>query len=482
MVKVNQRLFLDFNIDMTKCLTISKLAYEIFNKDYYMENDNPIPLINKKNIYNDIKLGYYGGMTEVYKPYGENLYYYDVNSLYPYVSLNDMPGLECSKLEYINTNKSIDELFGFFYCDIEVCENKYLGILPVKIDTGNIYPVGKWSGMYFSEELKFAQENGYKINVKWGYKFNRAQDVFKKYVENIYKMKSNPSNVTQKLLAKSLLNNLLGRFGMDFNKYNTDIVDMETYNKIIITREVTSIKVITDNYMLITYSPYLDKSICEEFNIDYNQALKDPKIAFVKNKSSSYDNVSIAISAAITAYGRIHINKIKNIILQKGGNIYYSDTDSIVTNVKLTSKLVDRNSIGKLKLECKIKKGYFISGKTYCLILDKKYVTKENKGVIIKNKGFDDDGLNEIDFKNMYKGIDVKALKTTSNIDYSKGSVVINKKPATLSADNYVTRNKIYVNKVWKNTKPVSIGIDTLEKDKTDKKKVKEKKREKKKH
>lgn len=55
-------------------------------------------------------------------------------------------------------------------------------------------------------------------------------------------MKSNPKNETQKALAKSLLNNLFGRFGMDFNKYHTDIVDLETYNKIILTRKVSSIK------------------------------------------------------------------------------------------------------------------------------------------------------------------------------------------------------------------------------------------------
>lgn len=141
LVKVNKTLFLDFDIDMTKCLTISKLAYEIFTK-YYLAEDKPIPLINKRDIYKDIKLGYYGGMTEVYKPYGENLYYYDVNSLYPYEALNDMPGLECHKLVYLDINKNIDELFGFFYCDIEVAEN-YLGILPVKTKQGNIYPVGK---------------------------------------------------------------------------------------------------------------------------------------------------------------------------------------------------------------------------------------------------------------------------------------------------------------------------------------------------
>ncbi len=74
--KVNRSLFLDFNVKMTNCLTVSKMSYEIFSKDY-LSVDKPIPLINKKAIYRDIKLGYYGGMTEVYKPYGENLYYYD---------------------------------------------------------------------------------------------------------------------------------------------------------------------------------------------------------------------------------------------------------------------------------------------------------------------------------------------------------------------------------------------------------------------
>lgn len=62
LVKLNQTLFLDFDVYMTKSLTISKLAYVIFIKDY-LDNDKPIPLINKKNVYKEIKLGYYKGMT-----------------------------------------------------------------------------------------------------------------------------------------------------------------------------------------------------------------------------------------------------------------------------------------------------------------------------------------------------------------------------------------------------------------------------------
>lgn len=38
-----------------------------------------------------------------------------------------------------------------------------------------------------SEELKFASKNGYKIEVLRGYNFNKNKDVFKSYVEEVYK-------------------------------------------------------------------------------------------------------------------------------------------------------------------------------------------------------------------------------------------------------------------------------------------------------
>lgn len=104
LVKANKQIFLDYNVDMTDSLTISGLALKIFYKKYYSNN---IPLINKTSIYRDIKKAHYGGITEVYKPYGQNLYYYDVNSLYPYVALQDMPGLECSKKFFFNS-KCVD--------------------------------------------------------------------------------------------------------------------------------------------------------------------------------------------------------------------------------------------------------------------------------------------------------------------------------------------------------------------------------------
>lgn len=69
---------------------------------------------------------------------------------------------------------------------------------------------------------------------------------------------------------------------------------------------------------------------------------------------------SVPISAAITAYDRIHINKLKLDILNKGGILYYSDTNSIVTNIKLPNNMFSRSEIGKLKSKYVIDKGIYI--------------------------------------------------------------------------------------------------------------------------
>ena len=55
--------------------------------------------------------------------------------------------------------------------------------------------------------------------------------------------------------------------------------------------------------------------------------------------------------------------KIKLDILKMGGQIYYTDTDSIVTNVPLPADLVGDN-IGQFKLEKTCDKGIFITSKS----------------------------------------------------------------------------------------------------------------------
>jgi hypothetical protein len=134
---------------MTDSLTISGLAMRIFLTNHYNPNDKAIPLIIHKSIFDDIHKSYYGGRVEVYNPTNKDnktLYYYDVNSLYPYASLNTMPGINSTYIECIRDKVNIDDLFGFFYCKIKTNftgYNNYFGLLPVRTKTNLIFPLGE---------------------------------------------------------------------------------------------------------------------------------------------------------------------------------------------------------------------------------------------------------------------------------------------------------------------------------------------------
>lgn len=91
-----------------------QLAMKIFLNKYY---DNSIPKFIKLVSIKVLNMVIIEELLKFIN--GENLFYYDVNSLYPFSSLNDMIGLFCNKIIYYVNYPNIEDLFGFFYCKIE---------------------------------------------------------------------------------------------------------------------------------------------------------------------------------------------------------------------------------------------------------------------------------------------------------------------------------------------------------------------------
>jgi hypothetical protein len=167
---------------------------------------------------------------------------------------------------------------------------------------------------------------------------------------------------------------------MNFLKTVTKLVDKKGHDLITTTRILKTFIEIDDNTYLDYYKPNIDKDICLSFGVDYIKALNDE--SFDESKSSrTYRSVSISTASAVLSYARIHMCKIKLHILNNNGNIFYTDTDSIVTDIKLSEEFVDSKEIGKLKLVHKIKEGYFISDKLYAYKNTEDKIIKLSKGV-----------------------------------------------------------------------------------------------------
>jgi DNA polymerase type B, organellar and viral len=131
-------------------------------------------------------------------------------------------------------------------------------------------------------------------------------------------------------IIKLLLNSLLGRFGLNIFKPITKTVDMSTRDFIASTRTIKAQKELNDSKYLITYDPNISETICKEHGLDYLKVLNKESNANLEKQLISSNDISIATAAMVTSYARIFINKIKLEVLKNGGNIYYSDTDSLI--------------------------------------------------------------------------------------------------------------------------------------------------------
>jgi hypothetical protein len=134
----------DYNIDITSVLSTSTLSLKIFRTGFLKHE---IPILNNKHD-SFIRNSYFGGATDYYKAYGENVYHYDINSLYPFAMMKPMPFNIIR--EHNNINKMLTKdfnLFGFF--EVECYSPTYSDkakilkpFLPYKQANKTIFPCG----------------------------------------------------------------------------------------------------------------------------------------------------------------------------------------------------------------------------------------------------------------------------------------------------------------------------------------------------
>jgi len=105
------------------------------------------------------------------------------------------------------------------------------------------------------------------------------------------------------------------------------------------------------------------------------------------NNSFINGNISVVISASITAYARILMSNIK---IKYKDHLYYSDTDSIDLDIKLPSKYVS-DELGDFKHEMTFKKALYLAPKVYA------GVTEDKGEYLITIKGYKQDVM----FKDM---------------------------------------------------------------------------------
>jgi len=326
-----------------------------------------------------------------------------------------------------STDNNLDNYFGLFYVTVEVPDNIKLPPLPFRYKGLTYYPVGKWSGWYTSELLKYVRDN-YNINVyvHYGYKYDRTPNLFKNYIEKYFDIKKKSvNNEGRKLISKLMLNSLYGRWGLKYISFITEILPN---NK---AKEISIVYQVVENFMF-------DKERKLEYikyNIAPNDALYHIDEDFYRNikmkgeRDSDFIIRSVGIAAMVTANAMVYMDKFIN----SPDNIcYYTDTESGFFKYQLKPKFVGDN-IGQFKYLGLVKRAYFIPPKLYCLVMD-------DGRTIIKSKGLPSKNLTEKDFIDMlhgdYKIFNLKRFKKDlKNFNISHILTTIKIKPNILKRE-----------------------------------------------
>lgn len=380
-----------------------------------------------------IRNSFFGGRTNCLQFHGhaadnEEICYYDVCSLYPYVMKNRIYPVGHPVLSNKFTQKDENDLrdgtlFGFVSLTILPPTNLYLPVLPSKVNGKLVFSLchacasecrqelcdhpphdRALTGTWTTPELKLALEKGYRIIKVYQYlSYSKPEySLFAPYVNMWLKVKTeasgypssvssdqdkttyieqyhsregvslNPENIAlnpaKRMIAKLMLNSLYGKFGQRANLTSTSFVtSYDEFLKLALddTIAITGETEISENMLKVTW-----KRSSEEL--------------------TKANNTNIAVASFVTAYARLVLYDIMAKIEEiRPYSLLYHDTDSVIflrnksdPRIQLGSFLGDLTN--EIPSGSSIRRFVSLGPKTYG------YETEDgqgNKDVVMKIKG-----------------------------------------------------------------------------------------------
>lgn len=341
----------------------------------------------RKKVDDFITQAYAGGRVEVLKEGShDNVYVYDINSLYPYVMQKfDYPiGLPIYTRIYRKDKQ------GFYKIRFIQKNRNVPPVLWIKGIIGLQF-VYSGEGIYSNVEINKLIEidPDAEIHVYEGYFWNKSEKLFKEFVDYYYNLRMKNKDNCIGYICKIIMNSLYGKFAQKEKQ--------ERLIKISIDRKLSEIM---QKYRKVI--PYHDDWYVVEEDVPVHHRL-------------------IHLSAMITAYARI---ELYNYLHKYNRYIVYCDTDSLHSIIRINENI--GKEIGKLKLE-KSGNAYYAGRKSYQI----------NDEVCIKGINSLTDDLKYLETKDKIIGYYTSVPKLKSVIK-GKKSCVFETKIVEIRKNDYI--------------------------------------------
>lgn len=327
-----------------------------------------------------VREAYYGGRVELFRPEaaGKNIYYCDINSLYPAQMTKKFPAgadlffgfdsIEEAERVLCDPRR---ELYGVAHVDLDIPMDTRIGPLPVKREkTGEVcFPIGPVSGWWTTHEIRYALRKGAKLRkLREAYGSQEGEAYYADFVHTFYRLRQDELNKPDGdpgkiLFYKLLMNNLYGQLGMRGS---------------------------------VTRSIHLTEAMVEP-DEDGNLILLRDGIPFGSKLLTDVeiplpDHVNYMHASYVTSYGRLALMEYMDLVGAE--NLIYCDTDSIFfTWDKRDLPFALSTNLGEMKLEDRPRWVQCRAPKMYRYQVEKGKVTKA-KGVPKKMQDvFYDEGV-----------------------------------------------------------------------------------------
>lgn len=275
--------------------------------------------------------GYYGGRVECFfigKKTGDEYYYVDFNSMYPYVMKHAKVPTKFRGFSRQVELRYLELRLKRFYVIARVLLNTKHNDYPLRWHGRLIFPVGQFVTTLHQPELELAMKRGDIVECYQCAVYEKDV-IFDSYIDYFYRLKEQytiESNYSWRLISKYFLNTLYGKFG----QLNIERIEH---------------KLQPDNvvYTIPFYHEPTKKHgrLTHWFGTVYEET---------KEGNSLY--AIPAIAGAITAAAREHLRK--HLEIAGHDNVYYMDTDSYIVNQQGKNNLepyIHHTELGMLDIE-----------------------------------------------------------------------------------------------------------------------------------
>ncbi len=283
------------------------------------------------------RAGYYGGRVERFRLASLRAYYYDVNSMYPWAMTHGLPYGDVSAYRFRKPKPLPKVPSNAFVTGLaSVPTDSYIGPIPFRNEKGKLnFPRGTFYGTWASPDLENLYEAGGTIEASEVLQFRGSFPVFKNFVEGLYQYRDKSSPTYSEALsraAKDMMNHSYGKYGTD-----------------------------PDRTKIIIGEPPDDEEARPAVGSPFSG------VWFVDNHIDA-DYIIPYLAAWVTSLARQKLFRLLKFCHDAGHEIYYCDTDSLVTTMPPSEMPDIGTKLGQLKLEHELISSRYLAPKLYQLV------------------------------------------------------------------------------------------------------------------